>query len=40
VLNLAGNLVKEAKVSLKMLPETPARQALEELADFIASRLY
>jgi geranylgeranyl diphosphate synthase type I len=40
VLNVAGNLVKEAKVSLKILPETPARQALEELADFVASRLY
>ena len=40
VLRLAERLVKDAKRSLESLPETSAREALAELADFIAARLY
>ncbi len=40
VQELAKDLVEDAKKSLKVLPETSARYALAELADFIRSRLY
>ncbi|MEM2942286.1 MAG: polyprenyl synthetase family protein, partial [Candidatus Bathyarchaeia archaeon] len=40
VQRLAKRLVEDAKRSLEALPETPARESLAELADFIAARLY
>jgi len=40
VLGLAKGLVEGAKRSLEVLPETSAREALAELADFIAARLH
>ncbi len=40
VMNLAKALVKDAKESLEALPETQARHALAEVADFVAARLY
>jgi geranylgeranyl diphosphate synthase type I len=40
VLGLAEELVDDAKKSLAVLPKTSAREALVELADFVAARLY
>ena len=40
VQELAKDLVEDAKKSLRMLPETSARKALEELADFVSGRVY
>jgi geranylgeranyl pyrophosphate synthase len=40
VQKLARRLVEDAKRSLEALPQTPARESLAELADFIAARLY
>jgi geranylgeranyl pyrophosphate synthase len=40
VLQLSNDLVADAKKSLKVLPESPAKSDLQELADFVAARLY
>ena len=40
VLQLANDLVADAKKSLKSLPESTAKNDLQELADFVAARLY
>ncbi|OGD53238.1 hypothetical protein A3K80_04785 [Candidatus Bathyarchaeota archaeon RBG_13_38_9] len=40
VLQLANDLVVDAKKSLKVLPESSAKNDLQELADFVAARLY
>jgi len=40
VLQLANDLVADAKKRLKSLPESPAKNDLQELADFVAARLY
>jgi geranylgeranyl diphosphate synthase type I len=40
VLQLANDLINDAKKSLKVLPESSAKDDLEELADFVAARLY
>ncbi len=40
VLQLANDLVDDAKKSLKVLPESTAKKDLEELADFVSARLY
>jgi len=40
VLKLAKELVDDAKKSLAILSETPSKQALVELADFVAARLH
>ncbi len=40
VLQLANDLVADAKKSLEGLPESPAKNDLQELAEFVAARLY
>lgn len=40
VLQLANDLVADAKKSLEDLPESPAKNDLQELAEFVTARLY